>query len=151
MSSLIYVQGHGARALGCRFIFVGEAPGKQEELQGKPFVGRSGQYLREACSLFAINELNSYFTNVVKIRPKNNRSPTKEELDSWIEPLVNEVSFIQEWYPKVKIVAVGKSAEYALQSAGFMFSSIIHPSYALRFNKTKEFEDSIKEIINSTE
>ena len=58
-------------------IFVGEAPGRNEDLQGKPFVGTAGQILSEALEYAGFTRDQVYITNVVKCRPPNNRPTTK--------------------------------------------------------------------------
>ncbi len=60
-----------------QILFIGEAPGAQEDIQGKPFVGRSGNILRNA--LQELNIKNFYITNLVKCRPPGNRDPLESE------------------------------------------------------------------------
>lgn len=56
-------------------VFVGEAPGKNEDLQGKPFVGAAGKFLDEMLALINLKRSDVYITNIVKYRPPNNRDP----------------------------------------------------------------------------
>ena len=67
----------GDGELNPSIVFIGEAPGEQEDIQGKPFVGRSGTILRNALS--ELNITNYYITNLVKCRPPGNRDPTESE------------------------------------------------------------------------
>lgn len=60
-------------------MFIGEGPGEEEDLQGRPFVGRSGKLLTEALEKAGIRREDVYITNVVKCRPPENREPTPEE------------------------------------------------------------------------
>lgn len=59
-----------------RAIFVGEGPGREEDLQGKPFVGRSGKLLTRTLHHFGVERSEVFITNIVKCRPPNNRAPT---------------------------------------------------------------------------
>lgn len=61
-------------------LFIGEAPGRQEDLEGRPFVGQSGRLLNRAFELAEINRNEVYITNIVKCRPPQNRTPSLEEL-----------------------------------------------------------------------
>lgn len=60
-------------------MFIGEAPGKNEDIQGKPFVGAAGRFLDEMLSSIKLNRKQIYITNIVKYRPPNNRDPLPEE------------------------------------------------------------------------
>lgn len=87
-------------------IFVGEAPGRNEDLQGKPFVGNAGQILSEALEYAGFKRDDIYITNVVKCRPPNNRRPLKEESDLCHEYLEKEIKIIK---PKI-ICILGNTA-----------------------------------------
>lgn len=71
-------------------IIIGEAPGKEEHNSGVPFVGRSGKLLRKLVQE-ALPDVSVYYTNVVKVRPENNRTPTDEEIKSWRPLLLREI------------------------------------------------------------
>ena len=64
---------------GSQVVFVGEAPGKQEDLQGKPFVGASGKFLDEMLASIGLERSQVYITNIIKYRPPGNRDPLPEE------------------------------------------------------------------------
>lgn len=64
-----------------RLMFVGEAPGRDEDLQGKPFVGRSGQLLDRMLSAIGLDRSSAYIANVVPWRPPGNRTPTPQETE----------------------------------------------------------------------
>lgn len=66
--------------LRSKVVFVGEAPGENEDLQGIPFVGRAGKILNDALSAAGIDRDSVMITNTVKCRPPNNRDPTHEEM-----------------------------------------------------------------------
>ena len=98
------VPGYGN--IGSEIIFIGEAPGRNEDLQGEPFVGMAGQILSEALEYAGFTRSNVYITNVVKCRPPNNRLPLKEEQDACREHLLKELQIIQ---PKI-ICILGNTA-----------------------------------------
>jgi DNA polymerase len=87
-------------------VFIGEAPGKEEDKQGKPFVGAAGQLLDELLKEIGYKRSDVYVTNVVKYRPPNNREPTDKEKDQCRVWLNAELLFID---PKV-IVTLGSHA-----------------------------------------
>ena len=89
-------------------VFVGEAPGKEEDLEGRPFVGRAGRLLRSAIKEIGFKKY--YITNVVKCRPPENRTPFQSEVDACKPYLVKELDCIR---PKL-VVALGKTAAKAL-------------------------------------
>lgn len=87
-------------------VFIGEAPGRNEDLQGAPFVGAAGKILSEALSYAGFTREDIYITNVVKCRPPNNRRPNKQETDSCRHHLQNELEIIR---PKI-ICILGNTA-----------------------------------------
>ena len=89
-------------------IFVGEAPGRNEDLQGKPFVGTAGQILSEALEFAGFTRDQVYITNVVKCRPPNNRQPITEERDACRQYLSEELNII-----KPKIVCILGNTAYS--------------------------------------
>ena len=91
-------------------IFVGEAPGRNEDLQGKPFVGTAGQILSEAMEYAGFTRDQVYITNVVKCRPPNNRQPITEERDACRQYLSEELDIIK---PKI-ICILGNTAYSSL-------------------------------------
>ncbi len=91
-------------------IFVGEAPGRNEDLQGKPFVGTAGQILSEALEYAGFTRDQVYITNVVKCRPPNNRQPITEERDACRQYLSEELKIIK---PKI-ICILGNTAYSSL-------------------------------------
>ena len=60
-------------------VFIGEAPGKNEDLQGEPFVGAAGKFLNEMLEMIGLKRADIYITNIVKYRPPNNRDPLPSE------------------------------------------------------------------------
>ncbi len=87
-------------------LFIGEAPGRNEDLKGEPFVGSAGNILSEALSSVGLSRDNIYITNVVKCRPPNNRIPLQEEKESCQPYLSKELEIIK---PKI-ICIMGNTA-----------------------------------------
>ncbi len=81
-------------------LFIGEAPGKNEDIQGKPFVGASGKLLDEMLASINLLRGDVYITNIVKYRPPNNRDPLPEEKQAFLPYLQAQIEVIQ---PKVVI------------------------------------------------
>lgn len=92
-------------------VFIGEAPGKNEDEQGLPFVGAAGKFLNEMLASIGLDRGDVYITNIVKYRPPNNRDPLPDEKKAFWPYLVQQIEVIE---PKV-IVTLGRhSMEYFL-------------------------------------
>jgi uracil-DNA glycosylase len=78
-----------------RVVFIGEAPGKNEDLQGKPFVGAAGNFLNELLATIGLNRSDIYITNIVKYRPPNNRDPLPDEKEAFLPFLQAQLDVIQ--------------------------------------------------------
>lgn len=76
-------------------LFIGEAPGKNEAEQGRPFCGRSGKLLDELIESIGLKREDVYITNIVKDRPPNNRDPKKEEIDLYAPFLDRQIEIIK--------------------------------------------------------
>lgn len=87
-----------------QIVFIGEAPGKNEDLKGIPFVGAAGKFLEEMLSGIGMKREDIYITNIVKYRPPNNRDPEPKEKEDCNEWLINELKIIS---PKL-IVFLGR-------------------------------------------
>jgi len=85
-------------------VFIGEAPGKNEDEQGKPFVGAAGKFLSEMLEMINLKREDIYITNIVKYRPPNNRDPLPAEKEEWLPYLQEQLDIIQ---PKM-IVTLGR-------------------------------------------
>lgn len=124
-------------------MFVGEAPGRDEDEQGRPFVGRAGQLLTKIINAMKFQRNEVYITNTIKCRPPKNRNPHKEEMDSCKDYLLKQIEIIR---PKV-IVTLGRvAASYfietdlgmtALRGKFYEFQGVkimptFHPSYLIR-------------------
>lgn len=130
-------------------VFVGEAPGFNEDQQGLPFVGRAGMLLDNMIKAMKFDPKDVYICNVNKCRPPNNRKPTEDEMNSCKPFLVKQLDIIK---PKV-IVALGGTAVEGLLGVGqgitkrrgkwSMYNKIpvmptFHPSYCLRNPDSKK-------------
>jgi DNA polymerase len=102
------VPGEGSKAASV--MFVGEAPGEQEDVQGRPFVGAAGKLLTELLQSIGLRRDDVYITNIVKCRPPNNRPPRKDESAACRPYLDRQISLLR---PKV-ICPMGNSAIHAL-------------------------------------
>lgn len=93
-------------------MFVGEAPGRNEDLQGEPFVGRAGQLLNQLLDEVHIPRETVYIANVIKCRPPNNRDPQPDEIDHCKGYLRQQIRLIQ---PRV-VVTLGNFATKLLMN-----------------------------------
>jgi uracil-DNA glycosylase family 4 len=85
-------------------VFIGEAPGKNEDEQGLPFVGAAGKFLNEMLESIGLERSDIYITNIVKYRPPNNRDPLPEEKADFLPFLKQQIDVIE---PKL-IVTLGR-------------------------------------------
>ena len=95
-------------------VFIGEAPGKQEDEQGLPFVGASGKFLNEMLAAAGLERKDVYITNIVKYRPPNNRDPLPEEKREFWPYLMRQLEIIA---PKVVITLGRHSMECFIPEA----------------------------------
>jgi len=102
------VPGEGSMRLGV--MLVGEAPGADEDRTGRPFVGAAGRLLTEALARLGVSRDDVYITNVVKCRPPNNRTPTREEVEACLPYLLRQVELLR---PR-RIVALGLTSAKTL-------------------------------------
>ncbi|MEM0302652.1 MAG: type-4 uracil-DNA glycosylase [Archaeoglobaceae archaeon] len=114
-----YVPGTGSSSSG--IVFVGEAPGREEDLKGEPFVGSAGKLLTEMLSSIGLTREEVYICNVLKCRPPNNRDPLPEEIEACGDYLIRQLNVIK---PEV-IVCLGRhSASFIFGLFGLPFTSI---------------------------
>jgi DNA polymerase len=129
-------------------MFVGEAPGADEDLQGEPFVGRAGQLLTKIIEAIGLRREDVYIANVIKCRPPQNRNPEQDEVESCEPFLFRQIDTIK---PKV-IVGLGTFAARALlrtldpisrlrgrvfEYRGAKLVPTFHPAYLLRNPSSK--------------
>lgn len=154
--------------LDAEIVFIGEAPGKKEDLTGLPFVGASGKFLNEMLAQAGLARDDVYITNVVKYRPPNNRDPKPAEKKAFMPYLLKQLEVI---HPKVVITLGRHSMEYFLPGAiigdvhgqphkvkidgdEFMIIPLYHPAAALYNGSLRAtlIEDFLRvpQIINNT-
>lgn len=125
-------------------MFVGEGPGRDEDLQGEPFVGRAGQLLTDIITKgMKLRREDVYIANIVKCRPPNNRDPEPDEVAACRPFVARQIELVA---PKV-IVALGRVAAHAMlgtttpisrlrghwhEYAGIRLMPTLHPAYLLR-------------------
>lgn len=80
---------------GAEIVFIGEAPGKNEDLQGLPFVGAAGKFLDEMLASIGLKRQDIYITNIVKYRPPNNRDPLPDEKQAFLPYLQTQLDIIR--------------------------------------------------------
>ena len=124
-----------------QLMFIGEAPGAQEDKAGVPFVGASGKFLDEMLETIGLRRDDVFVTNIVKFRPPDNRDPSKEEIDVCLPYLLSQIKAIQPsliiflgrhsmnvFLPELKISeAHGK----VYKRSGMVFLPLYHPAAAL--------------------
>jgi uracil-DNA glycosylase family 4 len=133
---------------GANLMFVGEAPGRDEDVQGIPFVGRAGQLLTKIIEAIGLTREDVYIANVIKCRPPQNRNPEPDEVETCEPFLFQQIDLIA---PKV-IVALGTFAARALLRTldpisrlrgrvydyrGAKLIPTFHPAYLLRNPSSK--------------
>ena len=106
--------------LDADIVFIGEAPGKNEDEQGLPFVGAAGKFLNEMLASANMNRQDVYITNIVKYRPPGNRDPEPEEKEAFWPFLWRQLEIIQ---PKIVATLGRHSMEYFLPGAKI---SLVH-------------------------
>lgn len=139
----------GTGSPDAELMFVGEAPGEQEDLTGVPFVGRAGQLLDKFLYAVDIERRDVYIANILKCRPPQNRDPLPEEEDACIGHLREQVRLIR---PRV-IVCLGRIAAAKMikpdfkitkehgqwfQKGSFWMTAVYHPAALLRDPRKKE-------------
>jgi DNA polymerase len=130
-------------------MFIGEAPGADEDQQGEPFVGRAGQLLNNMIKAMGLRREDVYIANIIKCRPPGNRTPERDECDTCSPFLMRQIAVIQ---PKV-IVALGAIAAKTLLAInapmaelrgrwydfrGTKLAVTYHPAFLLRDPRQKK-------------
>ena len=139
-------------------MFVGEAPGADEDIQGEPFVGRAGQLLTKIIEAIGLTRDDVYIANVIKCRPPGNRNPEPDEVEQCEPFLFRQIDIVK---PKV-IVALGKFAAQCLlktdtpitriRGREFAYRDAVliptyHPAYLLRNPSAKrDVWDDMKRV-----
>jgi DNA polymerase len=131
----------GEGPLEAEVMFIGEAPGMNEDRQGRPFVGQAGQFLNELIAAAGLTRPDVYICNVLKCRPPNNRDPLPGEIDACRDYLDEQIELIDplltvtlgrfsmaRWFPGQSISRIhGKVSEFG----GRLVAPMYHPAAAL--------------------
>ncbi len=144
----------GVGAPRARLMFIGEGPGRDEDLQGEPFVGRAGQLLNRIIAAMGLERHEVYIANTVKCRPPRNRNPEPDELEACGPFLRRQVETIR---PEIIVVLGRVAAQSLLQTKeplgrlrgrvhewlGIPVVCTYHPAYLLRnpADKGKTWQD----------
>ncbi len=146
----------GEGNLEARLMFVGEGPGREEDFQGRPFVGRAGQLLTKIIQAMKFTRESVYITNIVKCRPPENRAPHRDEIEACTPYLDRQLAIIR---PRV-VVTLGKvSTDYFVPSSlgmtalrgqfydyrGIRVMPTFHPSYLVRNEGNRELKKMVWE------
>jgi uracil-DNA glycosylase len=129
-------------------MIVGEAPGEDEDLAGRPFVGRAGQLLDKVLASVDIDRADVYVTNIVKFRPPGNRNPRPDEIDASVPVLLEQIRWVR---PQVIVTLGNVPTQWFLGSKegitklrgrwsdwhGVRLLPLYHPAYLLR-NPSRE-------------
>jgi len=139
----------GSGSINAKLMFIGEAPGHEEDMQGLPFVGEAGMLLTKIIEAMGIKREDVYISNILKCRPPQNRNPLPEEISMCIDYLHKQIDIIK---PRI-ICGLGKFASQTLLNTqipisklrgswreyrGIKFMPTYHPAYLLRNPKDKK-------------
>lgn len=142
-----------------RLMFIGEGPGEQEDLKGRPFVGRAGQLLDKMIAAMGYKREEVFIANIVKCRPPQNRAPLPDEAVSCLPYLRAQISFIK---PKIIVLLGAVAVKFLLQTNagisqvrgkfldyyGYTVMPTFHPAFLLRSpGKKKEAWEDLKKVI----
>lgn len=143
-------------------VFVGEAPGADEDAQGKPFVGRAGKLLTATLAELGVNRDDVYICNILKHRPPENRNPLPQEITACTPFLTRQLEILK---PKVLITLGNFSTRFILKTEegitklrgnfykspeGYNVMPILHPAAILRnMNQLDEFRNDLKKALQS--
>ena len=152
-----------------KVLFIGEAPGKDEDLKGEPFVGAAGKFLTEMIEDIGWTREDVFIANVLKHRPPNNRDPLPNEIDACWPYLYRQIEIInpalivflgrhamQRFFPSFSISKVhGQAFRKTLGGKPRVFLALYHPLAASRFPKigkiTKKDFRKLPKILNDIE
>lgn len=124
----------GEGSLDSNIIFIGEAPGRNEDNSGKPFVGKAGKIFDELLRSIGLQRNDVYITNILKCRPQNNRNPLNAEIEACKKYLTNQIEIIK---PKI-IVTLGNFA-----------TAFIFKKFSLKNDKISKIHSKVFEINSS--
>ncbi|MFB6180854.1 MAG: uracil-DNA glycosylase [Candidatus Nanohalobium sp.] len=137
-------------------IFVGEAPGANEVEEGEPFVGRAGKKMDKALKDIGVERSEIYITNLVKVRPPDNRDPRKDEIEAWSPLLEREIEEVSPEtvvtlgnFPSRNLLDTGKGISKIhgrfFEREGLKIMPVFHPAATLYDrSKTPEFKEDLR-------
>jgi len=138
----------GEGNVSAKIMILGQAPGKEEDLQGRPFVGRAGQLLNRLLKLAEIKREEIFITSPIKCFPPKNRRPKREEIAACLPYLLEQIDIIDPkkiillgevafsvFFPKQKL---GEFRGKWIKKEGREFFVTYHPAAGLRFPKIKK-------------
>lgn len=143
---------HGEGDPEAKVMCIGEAPGREEAAQRRPFVGRSGQLLRKKLVEISLPPEKVFISNIVKVRPPENRDPTPQEIAAYRPFLNREIEILQpeiivtlgrfsmaKFLPEVKVSQVhGRLHKVIWEGRDLFVLPMYHPAAALRSTKMME-------------
>ncbi|MCD6107649.1 MAG: uracil-DNA glycosylase [Caldisericaceae bacterium] len=156
----------GEGSINARIFFIGEGPGKQEDLTGRPFVGAAGKFLDELLTGIDLKREDVFIGNIVKCRPPNNRVPLPLEVDACKPYLIAQIALVQ---PEVictlgntplktlisSELSIGKIHGTVIKKDGFTFMPMYHPAAVLYHGALKgtlkEDFDKLKDFLRNRE
>ncbi len=152
-------------------MFVGEAPGFNEDLKGEPFVGAAGKLLNDLLTSAGLSRSEIYIANVIKCRPPNNRDPEPDEVETCKPFLLEQIGLIKpklvctlgNWATQTLMerkVGITKVRGQAFYMKDFVLFPLFHPAAALHqgnllpslkedFKKLKEYLDKMQKVTES--
>lgn len=150
---------NGEGPIPCETLILGEAPGADEERQGRPFVGASGKLLDRALEAAGVSRSDVYITNAYKLRPPNNRTPTQDELGEHRPYLLRE---FREVNPQQTLLLGSVALHTIFPEAGGVvwnagrwgrkrrtYFATVHPSYVLHGGISEEvFFSHVRRFFN---
>jgi len=157
-TNLVFGEGNENAGL----MFVGEAPGANEDQQGRPFVGAAGKLLNELLSQIGLKREDVYIANIIKSRPPNNRDPLPDEIEACKPYLMEQIKIIK---PKIiatlgahamrtmldKNVSISNVHGQTFQANSYVIMPIFHPAAALYRRQTlddlKQDFQNLKQVL----
>ena len=147
----------GEGPANAKIMIIGQAPGQEENFQGRPFVGRAGQFLNQLLKLAKIKREKAFVTSPLKCFPPQNRKPTKKEIAACLPYLLEQIDIINPqkvillgevafsiFFPKQKL---NEFRGHWIKKEGRQFFITYHPAAGLRFPKIKKIlEKDFKKI-----
>lgn len=130
---------YGKGSVNAKIMFIGEAPGRNEDKQGLPFIGHAGTFLDELLESINLKRNEVYITNILKCRPPKNRNPSKKEINACRDFLDKQIDIVK---PKI-ICPLGNSASSYILKKYFLNPKKISEIHGKTFKIKSSFDDLI--------